>query len=235
MGFSGGTGPQALEHWVAAGSFVAAGSWVGCLAWARYPRWWDWINTEGSPMTWAQSVVIWSTGLLCLLVAWARWDRQRGAGASVWAVVGSGFLFLALDERFHLHESLRDRVLAPRGIAIPGVPWVAPGDFLLLGYAVAGALLLPAFLRAMGDRPTSRRWFWVGAVVAGAAVVLDAIDPQGNDGQIRIRSQFVEELLEFGAQICFFNGALWMLARSLHDSPGVSPSAGRHPDERDPR
>ena len=52
-----------------------------------------------------------------------RAARHRG----MWAVFALGFLVLALDERFNIHEALRDSVFEPSGL-FTEVGWLLPGD-----------------------------------------------------------------------------------------------------------
>ncbi len=70
---------------------------------------------------------------------------QRGAATTErrpWQLLAVGFAAPAVDERFALHERLRDAVLAPRGISVPFLPWVAPGDFLVMLIAVTRLTVL---------------------------------------------------------------------------------------------
>lgn len=75
-------------------------------------------------MTWLQSVVLVLAAAAALLVAVLLRMRhaERGARAP-WLVLALGFAGLAVDERFALHERIRDGLLAPRGIRLPLLPW----------------------------------------------------------------------------------------------------------------
>ena len=58
---------------------------------------------------------------------------RQGPRGRPWHLLTVGFAALAVDERFVLHEQLRDGVLAPRGISVLSLPWIAP--WRLLGHA----------------------------------------------------------------------------------------------------
>ena len=174
------------------------------LAVARAPRWWEWIAPEETPMTWLQSVVL---VLACgaaalmsfLLAAGGHPVRQQ----RIWLVLAAGFGALALDERFAVHERVRDGVLAPRGVTIPFLPWVAPGDFLVLGIAVVGLALLPSVWRAVSSDPAARRLLATGVLLALVAVGMDSIDPSSWSIDAERVQQTVEEVFELAAGLCF--------------------------------
>jgi hypothetical protein len=121
-------------------------------------------------MTWLQSVALALAAGACALAAVLLGDRW-------WLLLAAGLTELTLDERFAIHERLRDRVLAPHHISVPFLPWVAPGDFLLLIYAIAGLLLLPRSWHLFKRDPWSRRLLLLAAVLAAAAVGFDSINP----------------------------------------------------------
>src|SRR5918995_4015904 len=92
---------------------------------ARWPSWWSWIAPEQTPMTWLQSVVLVLAAAGSMLIAYVlRLSGTRRVTA--WWVLAAGFGGLAFDERFAIHERVRDGVLAPRDITVPFLPWVAP-------------------------------------------------------------------------------------------------------------
>lgn len=171
---------------------------------ARYPRWWEWIAPEQTPMTWLQSVVLVLAGVAAALVALVlRLVGQPSAHRRPWWVLAAGFVALALDERFAVHERVRDGVLAPRGVTVPFLPWVAPGDFLILAVAVVGLALLPMVWRALVADPASRRALALGVGLAVVAVGLDSIDPSTwSVGAERVQ-QSTEEVIELASGLAF--------------------------------
>lgn len=168
------------------------------LAAAQWPRWWSWIASEQTPMTWLQSVVLVLAAAGCLLVAHLLRLTGRPR-ARTWWLLATGFGALALDERFAVHERVRDGVLAPRDVTLPFLPWVAPGDFLLLLVGLAGLALLPLVWRAVREDVGARRALAVGVLLAVLAVGMDSIDPSTWSLAAERVQQSLEEVLELGS------------------------------------
>lgn len=180
------------------------------LAAARWPRWWSWIAPESTPMTWLQSVVLVLAAAGSLMVAYVL-RRATTAPALPWWLLAGGFSLLAMDERFSVHERVRDSILAPRGITMPFLPWVAPGDFLLMGVAVAGLVFLPMVWRAMTPAPLARRALLAGVLLALLAVGIDSIDPSTwSVGGERLQQSF-EEVVELGSGLALLTSVLCRL------------------------
>ncbi|MDA0566668.1 hypothetical protein LG943_20475 [Streptomonospora sp. S1-112] len=177
------------------------------LAAARWPRWWDYIAQEMTPMTWVQSVVLVLAAAGALLVAFVL-RRTEGGGTGgartgVWWLLAAGFAVLALDERFALHERVRDGYLAPRGVTVPFLPWVAPGDFLVMGLALVGLALLPAVWRAVRVDTASRNALVAGVLLAVVAVGIDSVDPATWTVAAERVQQSLEEVVELGSGLAF--------------------------------
>ena len=157
-----------LLHW-----FAPAG-----LAAARYPEYWKWIALEETPMTWLQTVLLIVAAAGCGVIAVIGSVREwRFTARFPYLALALGFTYLALDDRFALHERLRDRILAPRDIRIPGLTWLAPGDFQMLLTAVAGLCVLPFVLRALRTDRLALVLFGLGALIAAVSIGMDSIDP----------------------------------------------------------
>ena len=166
---------------------------------AQWPQWWSWIAPEQTPMTWLQSVVLVAAALGALLVA--HLQHLTGERARAWWLMAAGFGALAVDERFALHERVRDGVLAPRGVTIPFLPWVAPGDFLVLLIGVVGLMLLPMVWHAVRDDAGARVALLLGVVLAVIAVGSDSIDPATWSVQEERVQQTAEEVIELGSAL----------------------------------
>ncbi|MDA8371422.1 MAG: hypothetical protein M0026_16380 [Nocardiopsaceae bacterium] len=220
-----------VERLALVGVPVLAGAFVLLLAGAKWPRYWEWIAPEQTPMTWLESVLMVLCAGVALLLAAARYLRAE-AGSGRWLVLAAGFAFLALDERFALHERVRDGYLAPRGATLPFLPWVAPGDFIILAYGVIGLALLPFVLPAFrGDR-RSLRWLITGVVFAAAAVIGDSFNVHAMSPMVEARQQTLEEVAELASSVCFLL-ALWLrLVPVLTWTPVPQPAAAAvsHPD-----
>lgn len=196
---------------------------------AQYPTWWVWIAQEQVPMTWFQSVTLVVAGV----VAGLGWfvagllDLRHRRGLALLAV---GFCALAFDERFAVHERLRDGYLAPRDVRLPLLTWIAPGDFLLLLVGVVGLVLLPVVLRSMREDRWATALLVVGVLLACITVGTDSIDPHTWSVEGERVQQTLEEVLELGAGLAFLGAValrlLGMLeelgARSTHVHPQVT-------------
>lgn len=186
------------------------------LAAVRWPRWWTWIASEDTPMTWLQSVVLVLAAAGCaLLVLVLRLAAARAGDIRAWVLLSAGFAALAFDERFSVHERVRDGILAPRGIRIPLLTWVAPGDFLLLCVALVGLAALPIVWRAVRVDVGARTALAVGVALAAVAVSLDSIDPSTwSEGAERVQ-QSLEEVVELASALCFLAAVVLRLLTVL--------------------
>jgi hypothetical protein len=180
------------------------------LAAVRWPRWWTDIAPEQTPMTWLQSVVLVVAGLAAALAGIA--DNVRGGEHHRrWLILTAGLLTLAIDERFAIHERIRDGVLAPRGISIPFLPWVAPGDFLILGCAAIGLTLLPKIVPLLRPDPTATRALMLGVILAVIAVGTDSVDPATWTLAQERAQQSLEECIELASGLSLLAAILLRL------------------------
>jgi len=215
-----------------------AALWVlacGGLVLAGWPSYWRYIASEQTPMTWLQSVVLVVAGCASALVALLA-ARIGDRDGRPWWLLAVGFSVLALDERFALHERVRDGYLAPRGVTVPFLPWVAPGDFVVLTIALVGLAALPLVWRGVGDDVWARRALVLGVVLAVASVGLDSVDPATwSVAQERLQ-QSGEEMVELGSGLALLAAVLLRLVSVLaglvpasipERVPAASPTAER--------
>lgn len=232
------------------------------LAGARWPSWWAWIAPEQTPMTWLQSVALVVAAVTALLTAHLlrltmpgtattdadaggaradldaadRGDGRVRAGVGPWLLLAAGLAALAIDERFALHERLRDGVLAPRGVTVPFLPWVGAGDFLLLAVGLVGLAVLPMVWRAIGPDAGARRALLVGVGLAVVAVGMDSVDPTTWTTSAERVEQTVEEVVELASALALLAAvALHLLGRldaavsaARHDTTASSQRARSH-------
>jgi hypothetical protein len=205
------------------------------LAAARWPSYWEYIASEQTPMTWLQSVVLvvaaCASGLVASLVPPASPGTKSGGGRPWW-VLCAGFAALSIDERFALHERVRDGYLAPRDVSIPLLPWVAPGDFLMLLVGLAGLALLPFVWRAVRDDMWCRTALLVGVVLAAAAVGLDSVDPSTWSLEGERMQQSGEEVLELASGLALLGAVLLRLLtvlQPLRSAAGTATGAAAEP------
>ena len=188
--------------WVRRALVVALGAvWLvvpAALMVAQWPQWWTWIAAEQTPMTWLQSVVLVLAAAGSLLTGYLL-HLTRGDRLAAWWVLAAGFGALAVDERFALHERVRDGILAPRGVSVPFLPWVAPGDFIVMLIALVGLALLPMVWRAVRPDAGARNALLLGVALAVIAVAADSIDPSTWTTQAERVEQTGEEVVELAS------------------------------------
>lgn len=194
------------------------------LAAAQYPRYWEWIALELTPMTWLQTVLLVLAGAASALIAVIGAVRAwpRAPRLAHWALA-LGFGYLAIDDRFAIHERIRDRILAPRDISIPGLGFLAPGDFQVLLMGIAGLVALPFVLRALRRDRLALWLFVLGVLCSVTAIGMDAIDPATMPVDIERLEQTLEECVELLAA-AFFAAALGVRLLGLIEV--APPSAG---------
>jgi hypothetical protein len=189
----------------------------------RWPEYWKWIASEDTPMTTLEVSVMYATALACWGAAVTDYLRGGSDFVRRWTLLGAGFLWLAMDDRFAIHERIRDGFLAPHDIRIPGLP-VGPGDFILIVYLLAGLALQPWLLPLWRRHAAARRRFLAGVAVAATAVLLDAYDIHSLDLAGQRLEQTLEECLELVAQVLFLQGVLLAWLEAVI-SPPTSASA----------
>jgi hypothetical protein len=183
---------------------------------AQWPQYWKWIATEDTPMTTLQVIVMYTIALVSWANAGLQHLRFNAAKSSRWLVLGCSFFWFALDDRFAIHERIRDSFLAPRKVSIPFLP-IAAGDFVLLFYMVIGLLILKWLLPIFWETQAIRNRFLAGIAVAALVIVVDAYDIHRLDINAERLEQTVEEVFELTAQILFLQGALIAWFKSIAD------------------
>lgn len=174
---------------------------IGLIA-VKWPRYWAYIASEMTPMTWWESIILFSCSMSAFLCAALIYvDSGLSRRVYIWCTLAAAFFFLTLDERFALHERVRDNWLEPRNIKL--LPWVGAGDFLLLLYAVVGILFLRYVLHELRIRKAAMRWFLVAVFIAALTVIMDSFDVSRMSLAMERLEQTVEEILELGAMLAF--------------------------------
>ena len=198
---------------------LAALAGAGILVLAQWPRYWLWIASEQAPLAFLEALLLFSAALLAgLLALLAVFEERPFPERRTWALASLGFSFLGVDERFALHERIRDNVLADFGV---GLPWGSPGDYLLLLYLGAGVFLLPALLKLLRSERPSAGMFVAGAFLAGLSVFADSLDVRTMAPSTERLEQSLEEVVETlagsllaGSLLLYFAGRLARLARN---------------------
>jgi hypothetical protein len=207
---------QQLQRYLIVATIIFPALVVFLLIVVRWPSYWKWIATEDTPMTTLQVAVMYTIALFCWAIASLHHLRFNGGKSLRWLVLGGGFFWLALDDRFAIHERIRDKLLAPRHVSIPFLP-IAAGDVVLLLYMAVGFLLLKWLWPIFQENKAIKRRFLAGVAVAALTVTVDAYDVHRLDMSAERFEQTVEEIFELIAQILFLQGTILALFKSLGD------------------
>lgn len=209
---------QRLVLWSSA---LLPAAFVAFLLVARWPEYWKWINYEDTPMTSLEVTVMYTSALVAFAGgahAWLHGSRDRWS----WWLLGAAFFYFALDDRFAIHERIRDHILAPHDVRIPFLPWTAPGDIILLVYALVGLALLPRLLPVFKGTRAAHVRLLCAVAVAAVAVLLDAYDIHRLSVDLQRLEQVVEECLELTAQVLFLQAfVLAWFSRLRAAQPGA--------------
>ena len=196
-----------ITRWLLWASTLLPLALVAVFIVGRWPEYWKWIAAEDTPMTSLEVTIMYTTALVCWGAAATAALRDHLGDAKRWLYLGSGFLWLCLDDRFALHERIRDRILIPHDVRIPFLP-VGPGDFILLIYMAIGLASLRWLLPLWQAHRSARRRFIAGVAVAAFAILLDAYDIHDTSLAFQRFEQTLEECLELIAQVLFLQGVL---------------------------
>ena len=196
-----------ITRWLLWASTLLPLALVAVFIVGRWPEYWKWIAAEDTPMTSLEVTVMYTTALVCWGAAATAALRDHLGDVRRWLYLGSGFLWLCLDDRFALHERIRDRILIPHDVRIPLLP-VGPGDFILLIYMAIGLASLRWLLLLWQAHRGARRRFIAGVAVAAFAILLDAYDIHDTSLAFQRFEQTLEECLELIAQMLFLQGVL---------------------------
>ncbi|MAZ48669.1 MAG: hypothetical protein CME65_08895 [Halobacteriovoraceae bacterium] len=207
------------------GFFLLAFNYLMILVFifSKWPKYWEHINYEYSHLTWLSSLNLILISLFCFLAYILEatpvkktkllgWFQQNLLG-----FLSAGFLLLALDEKFQIHEKLRERIFIPNQVGTD-IPGIGAGDFLHLFIAILG-LSISYFIYQKFKGIRLSQYFFIGALLSGlGSVLMDVTSPViRNDSELSpselqasIDHQFIEELIEINA-IIFFLMAFYLL------------------------
>lgn len=210
---------------------------------AGWPRYWIYIAAEMTPQAWLESVLLVLAAAMAGLNAFAaaveagaggdpeasaagaataRPGRRRAGRLAVWtarhqalswAVFAAAFAWLALDERFAVHERLRDRYLKQTGVRL--LPWMEAGDWLIPVYAVCGLAAMWVLWRLLASSRTARLFMVAGLLLAFCAVSLDTLDIRSMSRGSERLFQTIEECLETAAMTAFVSAFASVLTGRL--------------------
>lgn len=180
---------------------------------SKWPKYWEHINYEYSHLTWLSSVNLILTGLACIL-AFLMTELitpvRNLIHRFIIGILGCGFLFLSLDEKFQIHEKLREKVFIPNEIGT-NISGVGAGDFTHILFAIVGLGISFFIYKRIKISKLSLGLYSSAIIMALISVITDATAPVVRDDSElsqtelmqSINHQFTEELLETAAIICF--------------------------------
>lgn len=193
---------------------------------SKWPKYWEHINYEYSHLTWLSSLNLILISLFCFL-AFLFEEKSEGDKSLfglfkkyLIGLLSVGFFALALDEKFQIHEKLREFVFIPNEVGTD-IPGVGAGDFLHLIIAIAG-LSVSYFIFQKLTAVKIAKGFFLSALLCGlASVIIDVTSPVVRDDasltpqelQASIDHQFFEELIEINA-IIFFLMTFYLLFKN---------------------
>jgi hypothetical protein len=181
--------------------------WVLMSLILTWPNWWLYINYEKSPLTWFSSVQLFTIGLtaLCLSIV-----ETNLVGIWLWRALCGVFLFFSFDERFQIHEMLREKVFKPSGIGTE-LPGIGAGDFLFTVFAVIGVIFGFLLIRKLRPSRPVMILFVLAITISAVATMIDAQPIQVDDIPAARLEQFWEEILETLAQAFFLTSfVMWL-------------------------
>lgn len=185
-------------------SFAAVFICILFLTVISFPDYWKNIIYERSPLTWVESLILFS----CSLVTFFNFlflKKQSVKLPIIWLLLSCVFMYLSLDERFMIHEGIREKILKPNHIQFNFLFWVEKGDYVLFVFMAAGISLLPFILKELRSNKSAFLFYITGMIFSAFAVLTDSIDLHGKNLQMQFLIQYAEEMLETSGMLCFLN------------------------------
>lgn len=174
------------------------------------------VDLEKNIPTFFSVLLLLFTSLLLALITLIN-RKKRTAHVLKWAILSSGFMFLAYDEAFQVHEKLIKPIrvlLGGENLGVFYFAWVIPGIAVVLVLALF-------FLRFMLHLPTKTRLRFLVAVILfiGGAIGIELIggsyaELNGTQNLMYSIIVTIEESLEMGGLIVF----IWALLRYCDDN-----------------
>ncbi|MCQ6561085.1 hypothetical protein [Paenibacillus mendelii] len=203
-----------MERWLIIAAFSISALLVLLMVAAKWPRYWEYIASEQTPMTWLQSIVWFGCGLLALLSLMLVYAKEGlRMKATVWLMLASACFFLMADERFALHERIRDHWLKPADIRL--LPWMGAGDFIILIYALVALSFVGYIYRVFKARKSAWIWLCIAAGLAAIAVGMDSFDVSQMSKDTERLEQSLEEIVELASVLALFSSKLLMLGHYI--------------------
>lgn len=169
---------------------------ISILIYLAYPEYWLFINTENTPMTWYQSVLLFAISIFAFFNANLFFLKSEKVYVLLWIIIGFAFLFFSLDEKFMFHEQIRNNILKPKNIRLNFLPWVGVGDFILMVYLLIALIALPFYIKTIKKFKKSLVFLLVGFLFCFFAILADSYDIEKMQNNTLRIEQFMEEISE---------------------------------------
>ena len=192
---------------------------------------------EGRPGTYLSMTLLLATAVVSFAIRRRRIAAgARPAAALIWLLIGAGFVFLALDEGFEIHERL-DRLIHSVG-GFEETAWTDRiDDVIILAYGVLGLAALILWRREIISIPGLIRFLAWGLALMVLQVGFDALSngeslllrlgvPPHLAGTVRDLIGFAEDVTKIAAEAVFLAGFLHAL-RVVAARPSVNPASER--------
>lgn len=206
---------QNIERIYLITSFLTSILFISLLVFVKWPKWWEYVIFERTPMTWFESILLFSCSLLAFICALLNYLNLKNKNMIIWLVISIGFTILTLDERFAIHERIRDLFLAPNGLKFPLFFWTPPGDFILLLICFISLAFVPFIYKLLKKRKLALLFFKFAFILTLIAVILDSMEWKTYSIQIQRIEQFVEEIIETIAMLFYLNSFFVMFTPYL--------------------
>ena len=180
---------------------------IGLLIYASVTgiRFWWAFWGEDNLITWFSSVQLVLIGLVAYLnysaaSLWRGLGGEGNRGYWIWLVFTAGFLFLALDERFEIHEALREGIIQSHG-EVSILPFARPGDIGMYLYLAVGLVLMVFLVSELRVARSGLLLFVTAVAIAASIVVVDSM-PKDITSQWPLQfRRFLTSVFEEGGEI----------------------------------
>ncbi len=176
-------------------------------------EYWRYIIYEKSPMGYYEALLL----FLCFVVSgmnFIKYSRENNKINISRGIITMGFFYLFLDEKFGIHENIRERILKPNGIKIDFLYWMEPGDYALLGILILGLITAMFLLKELKKNKRGFIFFTIGVLFSIMAVLDDSLNLKGMNIEIQKMIQYAEEIIETCGMICFLNSVVTVMLQN---------------------
>lgn len=181
----------------------------------KLPDWWSYVIFESSPMTWFESVILFTCAMFAFLSAVFSYLQDEKKQYMLFGALGVFFIGLSLDERFALHERIRTMIQASRIKKSPLFFWTDPGDFILITLLFTSLLFLPLYFNIFKQRKSSLLLFLTGLGISSVAILMDSFPAKGYSIELQRLLQYIEEVLETFGMLFFLNSLFLMFTHQI--------------------